>query len=173
MKKEQKINIVSEFKGLLENSKTLVASDYRGMNVEKLSILRNDCGKSGAVFRVIKNTLAKKAISGTSFESAESFFEGPTAVAVGGDDPVAVIKVLTGHAKDSQYLKIKGGVLDGEKYSPEEILRIATLPSREELIAKIVGSLSSPLRRMVGSLNNPLNGLVGVLHSYARAKEGN
>lgn len=173
MRKEKKVSTVSELKVMLEESSVLVAADYRGLNVEQINNLRNNCRKSGAVLRVVKNTLARKAVPDTSFAEADIFFEGPTALAIGSGDPVNVIKVLSDCSKENEFFKIKGGVLDGTRFSSEEILRMATLPSREALLAKIAGSLNSPLQKMVGSLSNPLTGLMGVLQAIQRSREGN
>lgn len=173
MKKEKKISTVNEMRELLEQSNLMVVSDYRGLNVEKISALRRSCRKSGANLRVIKNTLARKAVSGTSFAEAEALLDGPTAVTIGKGDPVGIIKVLTAFSKENESFKIRGGVVDGNRYSSEQLFRVATLPSRDAMLAKLVGSLSSPLSRMVGSLGSPLRNLLGVLQAYNRAKGGN
>jgi large subunit ribosomal protein L10 len=172
LKKEQKISAVGELTAQLERSNLMVVSDYRGLTVEKITVLRARCRKTDATFKVVKNTLAKKAIAGTAFSSAESFLEGPTAVAIHAGDPVGIIKVLTAFSKENDVFKIKGGVLDGTTYSAQDLFRIALLPGREVLLAKLVGSLQSPLVRMVGSLSSPIRDLVGVLESIKRAKEG-
>jgi large subunit ribosomal protein L10 len=170
LKKEQKVSTVNELKEVLDRSNLLVVSDYRGLDVEKISVLRRNCRKSGGSLKVIKNTLARKAVAGTPFAPAEPLLQGPTAVAVCSGDPVAMIKALTSFSKENDVFKIKGGVLDGGAYSAEQLFRIATLPSREVLLARLVGSLASPMSRMVGSLGSPLRGLVGVLQGIKDAK---
>ncbi len=171
MRKEEKASLVHELKGLLGQANCLVVSDYRGLTVEKITVLRNRCRTSGATFRVIKNTLAKKAIPGTSFAGADSFFQGPTAIAIGSGDSMNIIKVLTAFSRENVVFKIKGGIVDGGIFTAAEIIRISSLPSRDILLGKLVGSLSSPLARMVGSLGSPLRGLVGVLQAIQRSKE--
>jgi len=171
LKKEKKANLVDELKSLLGRANCLLVSDYRGLTVEKITVLRKRCRASGASIRVIKNTLAKKAIPGTPFAAAEGFFQGPTAVTISSGDPVGIIKALTTFSKENEQFKIKGGIMDGGKFSSEELFRIATLPSREVLLGRLVGSINSPLARMVGTLSNPLRGLVGVLNAIGKAKE--
>ncbi len=171
MKKDQKISTVADLKERLARSNVLVVADYRGLDVEKITTLRRSCRKRGASLKVVKNTLFKKAIPGTGYAGAESFFEGPTAVAFGHGDPVDVIKALAVFARENEKFQIKGGVVDGSVYSTKEILRIATLPGREVMLARMVGSLSSPMVRMVGSLGSPLRDLMGALRAIKRAKE--
>lgn len=170
MKKEQKEQLVTELRESLGTANLMVVADYRGLDVEKISVLRRNCRKSGARLQVIKNTLAKKAIPETPFAGASDFLQGPTAIAIGAGDPVGVLKVLTVFAKENEAFKIKGGVVAGSVFSTEELGRLAMLPPREVLLAKMLGSLTAPLSRMVGTLSNPIRGLVGVLSAYKDKK---
>ncbi len=170
MKKEQKEHLVTELRESLGTANLMVVADYRGLDVEKISVLRRSCRKSGARLQVIKNTLAKKAIPETPFAGISAFLQGPTAITIGSGDPVSLLKVLTGFAKENESFKIKGGVISGNVFSSEQLGRIATLPSREVLLAKMLGSLTAPLTRMVGTLGNPLRGLVGILNAYKEKK---
>jgi large subunit ribosomal protein L10 len=170
LKKEQKVNLAEEMHNLLEASKAMIVSDYRGLTVEKISVLRNNLRKEGATFRVVKNTLMKKAMPGTPYAESTGLFEGPTAVAIAPADPVGIIKALVAFAKENEKFTIKGGVLGGVLLAPEGIARMAILPPREVLLSRAVGSMKSPLVRMVGSLGSPLRGLVGVLDAIRKAK---
>jgi large subunit ribosomal protein L10 len=171
LNKDEKRELVQALKAELADSDLMVVSDYRGLTVEKITLLRNNCRKAGASLKVVKNTLAKKAIPETGFAAAEEYFTGPTVIAVGRGEPVGVLKVLTGFAKDNNVFQIKGGVYQGRRYNTAELAAMATLPPREVLLARMVGSLNAPLTRMVGAIGGPLRGLLGALHAIGDQKK--
>ncbi len=170
MKKERKFEIVAELKEVFDGSSSMVVSDYRGLDVAQMNSFRNDCRRSGIDFRVAKNTLARRALAETSFEGVQELFEGPTAIAVVQDDFMEMVKAVDVFSKKSKHLKVKGGVLDGSTVTAEELGRIAVLPSREELLARMVGSMNSPLSGLVGTLSGILRKFVGTLEAVRQSR---
>ncbi len=143
-------------------------TDYRGLTVGELRTLRNSLRQSSAQYAVVKNTLFGKALSAERFEQLGSLLAGPTGVAFIGDDLVAVAKALVTFATDSKKLRIKAGVVDGELYDLAKIEALSRLPSRPELLSKLVGSLKSPLYGIVHVLHGnrrKVVQLLGALHA--------
>lgn len=129
-----------------------VVTHYRGLSVAKMGELRRSLRAAEVSLQVVKNTLARRAAEGTDFSVAEDLFTGPVAVAY-GNDPVGLAKALSDFAKSNEALKILGGVLDGKRLEKAEVSALASLPSREILLARMLGSLQSPLSGFVRTLN--------------------
>lgn len=144
-KVEIKQPIVDEIKGYVKDAKAIVAVDYRGLTVEEDTKLRKQLREAGVVYKVYKNTLLKRAFEGTEFEALAKHLEGPTAVAFGLDDATAPARIINDVIKTSPKLEFKAGVVDGTYYDAKGIEVIATIPSREVLISKLLGSLQSPI----------------------------
>ena len=144
---------VEHFKKQFENAKVAVVTDYRGYSVEEITELRRKLQKSDADYTVTKNTLCKLASKGTSFEAIEELMQGPTAIAFGFGDEVSAAKVVASFIKENKKGEIKGAVLDGKVLSADEAKKLALLPSKEELFAKMLGSINSPASGIVGSIN--------------------
>ncbi len=144
-KVELKQPIVDEISALLKDSQTLVLVDYRGLTVEEDTKLRKTLRENGVVYKVYKNTLIKRAIQGTVFESAADLLEGPTAIATSSEDATAPARLLYEASKTMPKLELKGGVVDGTFYDEKMIQVIATIPSREVLLGKLLGSIQSPI----------------------------
>ena len=144
-KVELKQPIVDEIKGLLDGAKAAVLVDYRGLTVEEDTKLRKNLREAGVQYKVYKNTLINFAVQGTEFEELSKHLEGPTAIAISKEDATAPARVLFNFSKDAQALELKAGVVDGTYYDEEGIKVIATIPSREELLSKLLGSMQSPI----------------------------
>ncbi|MBO6115491.1 MAG: 50S ribosomal protein L10 [Lachnospiraceae bacterium] len=144
-KVELKQPIVEEIKENLKDAKTVVLVDYRGLTVEQDTKLRKTLREAGVIYKVYKNTMVKLAIDGTEFDSVKDDLEGPTAVAVSKTDATAAARVLAKFAKENPALEIKSGIVEGTYYDAKGIATIATIPSREELISKFLGSIQSPI----------------------------
>ncbi len=147
-KVELKQPIVDEIKGYVQDSKAIVAVDYRGLTVEEDTKLRKQLREAGVVYKVYKNTLLKRAFEGTEYESLVKHLEGPTAVAFGLEDATAPARILNDAMKTAPKLEFKAGVVDGTYYDEKGIQVIATIPSREVLISKLLGSLQSPITNL-------------------------
>ena len=152
-KVELKKPIVDEISELLKDAKSAVLVDYRGLTVEQDTALRKQLREAGVVYKVYKNTMINFAVKGTEFEELSKHLEGPTAIAVSNEDATAPARVLYNFAKDAEALELKAGVVEGTYYDADGIKLIATIPSREELLSKLLGSLQSPITNLARVLN--------------------
>ena len=144
-KVELKKPVVEEISELLNGAATAVVVDYRGLTVAEDTELRKQLREAGVVYKVYKNTMINFAIKDTEFADLAQHLEGPTAIAVCKDDATAAARVLAKFAKTAEALEIKGGVVDGIYYDAVGIGQIASIPSREALLSKLLGSMQSPV----------------------------
>jgi len=150
--REDKQRVVEDLHAAWSEANTGVVTHYRGLSVAKMGELRGSLRAAKVSLQVVKNTLARRAAEGTDFSVAEDLFTGPTAIAY-GNDPVGLAKALSDFAKSNEALQILGGVLDGKRLEKAEVSALASLPSREVLLAKMLGSMQSPLSGFVRTLN--------------------
>lgn len=150
---ELKQPVVDEIKGYVEGAIAAVLVDYRGLTVVQDTELRKKLREAGVVYKVYKNSMLNFAFKGTEYEALEKHLEGPTAVAFGMDDATAPARILNDLAKTMPNLEFKAGVVDGTYYDQKGIQVIATIPSREVLISKLLGSLQSPIVNLARVLN--------------------
>ncbi len=151
--KAQKAAIVAEISEQIKDADSIVVVDYRGLTVAQDTQLRKSLREAGVVYKVYKNTFITSAIKGTDFEGIAPLLEGPTAIAIGKEDATAPARVIAKFAKDAKALEIKGGVVEGSVYDVKGIEKIATIPSRDELISKLLGSLQSPITNFARVMN--------------------
>ncbi len=151
--KAQKAAIVAEISEQIKDADSIVVVDYRGLTVAQDTQLRKSLREAGVVYKVYKNTFITSAIKGTDFEGIAPLLEGPTAIAIGKEDATAPARVIAKFAKDAKALEIKGGVVEGNVYDVKGIEKIATIPSRDELISKLLGSLQSPITNFARVMN--------------------
>ncbi|NLL93641.1 MAG: 50S ribosomal protein L10 [Clostridiales bacterium] len=144
-KLELKQTVVEEIKELLNGAKTAVLVDYRGLTVEQDTKLRKQLRQENVTYKVYKNTMVNFAVKGTEFEELSKHLEGPTAIAVSSEDATAPARILYKFTENAEALQIKAGVVDGTYYDEAGIKVIATVPSREELLSKFLGSIQSPI----------------------------
>ena len=152
-KVELKQPIVDEIKEMLDGAQSAVAVRYLGITVEQDTKLRKELRENGVSYKVYKNTLIKRAAAGTEFEALAPDLEGPTALAVSKTDATAPARIVAKYAKDIKVLELKAGVVEGQYYDKAGIGTIATIPGREELISKLLGSLKSPITNLASVLN--------------------
>ncbi len=144
-KVELKQPIVEEIKASLDGAKGVVLVDHRGLTVEQDTVLRKSLREAGVTYKVYKNTMIRFAAKGTAFEALEPNLEGPTALAVSKEDATAPARILAEFAKKADKLEIKGGVVEDTYYDAKGMQVIATIPSREVLLGKLLGSMQSPI----------------------------
>ena len=144
-KVELKQPIVDEISGVINGAQSVVVVDYLGLTVAEDTQLRKQLREAGVTYKVYKNTLIKRAVKGTVFEAVTDLCEGPTAIATSASDATAPARVLYEAAKKMPNLELKGGVVDGTFYDEKMIQVIATIPSREVLLGKLLGSIQSPI----------------------------
>ena len=159
-KVELKQPIVDEISALLADAQALVAVDYRGLTVEQDTELRKTLRKEGVVYKVYKNTLIKRAIAGTQWEAMGEVLEGPTAIAISTTDATAPARVLFEASKKMPKLELKAGIVAGTFYDDQMIKVIATIPSREVLLG-----------RLLGSMQGSISGFARVINQIAEKKE--
>ena len=143
MNREEKSQLLSELNELFNNSEIVVVSHYKGLTVEEVSELRDNIRKAGAGFRVTKNRITRLALKGTKFEELADLFVGPTAIAF-ANDPISACKACVEFAKTNEKLVVLGGAMGTGVLTIEEINKLATIPSLDELRAKIIGLLQAP-----------------------------
>jgi len=169
--REKKETLVAALTEKIAGAKSVVFTDYSGLTVEELNEVRDKLREQGIEYKVIKNTLFKIAAKKAGLElDKDLILNHPIAVAFAADDEVAPAKITYDYSKKNEKLAIVGGVLDGKQISDIMVKSLAQLPSREELYAKIVGSLASPMSGMVNVLSGNIRGLVNVLNSIKETK---
>jgi ribosomal protein L10 len=150
---ELKQPIVKEIAELLDGAQAAVVVDYRGLSAEQDTKLRKELREAGVTYKVYKNTMIRIAAKGTPFETLDSSLEGPTAIAVSKEDATAPARILYNFSKTAPDLELKAGVVDGVTYDRDGIKVIATIPSRDELIGRLLGSIQSPITNFARVLN--------------------
>ena len=167
---EAKKIIVQNLTDKIANSKTLVLVDYRGLTVEQDTELRVALRKAGVKYEVVKNTLTRFAMNNNGYSELDTYLNGPTAIAYSDVDVVSPAKVIAEFAKKFEHLQIKVGIVEGKIFSEKEVKALAELPSREELIAKVLAGFNAPITGFVNVLNGNLRGLVVALNAIAEKK---
>ena len=152
-KVELKQPVVAEIAELLDGAQAAVVVDYRGLTVEQDTILRKQLREAGVTYKVYKNTMIRFAAKGTAFEALEPNLEGPTAIAVSKDDATAPARILAEFAKKAPKLELKAGVVEGTYYDQKGIGVIATIPNREVLLGRLLGSMQSPIANFARVIN--------------------
>lgn len=152
-KVELKQPIVEEISANIKDAQSVVLVDYRGLTVEQDTNLRKELRNAGVTYKVYKNTLMNFAFKGTDCEALAPYLEGPSAIAISTTDATAPARVLAKFAKTAKALEIKGGIVEGNAYDAAGIAAIANIPSRDELISKLLGSLQSPITNFARVMN--------------------
>jgi len=166
-----KQNELTQLEAAFRAADSAIVFDYRGLNVPQVTELRRQVRGAKAQYKVVKNTLAKRAMKGTTFEKLDALFVGTTAIVYTGADPVALAKVLITFAKTAPTLQIKGAVVQGQAIKPAEVTDLANMPGRPELLAKLLFLLNAPAQRLVTVLSAVPRDFVNVL-AQAEKKKG-
>ena len=167
---EQKQAVVSEVAAQLAKAQAVIVAEYRGLDVARVTQLRAKARKSGLYLRVLKNTLARRAVKGTPFEKLSDKMVGPLMYGIAAD-PVAGAKVLADFARDNELFVIRGGAMPGSVMSDKDVKALALLPSRDELLAKLLGTMQAPVAKLVRTMNEVPARFARTLAAYRDSKE--
>ena len=167
---ESKKAVVAEVSAHVAKAQAIVVAEYRGLEVENMTELRRQARKAGVYLRVLKNTLARRAVTGTPFEKLAEKLTGPLIYGISAD-PVATAKVLDAFSKSNDKLVIRAGAMPNAVISAQEVKALASMPSREELIAKLMGTMQAPVAKFVQTLNEVPSRFVRTLAAVRDKKE--
>lgn len=170
MARPDKEAAVAELIEKLTDAKSIVVTDYMGLDVAEITELRKQLREAGVDYKVVKNTLARIAAKKAEIEDINEYFVGPTAVAFGMEDAVSPAKVLVDFSRDNEKLEIKGGALNGEIINLDKVKSLADIPPREVLLAKALAGMQAPISGLVNVLQGNLRGLVQVLNQIKEEK---
>jgi large subunit ribosomal protein L10 len=163
MRRAEKTEVVAELKKIFEDSGSVILISFRNINVPEITEVRRKVRNSKGQYRVVKNTLALRATEGTSAEQIKEHFEGPTAIAYTQDDVVALAQVLRDFAKTNSGMSFKAGIVDGHVISDQQVVELAGMASRDQLLGKLAFLLNAPLTRLVMVLRSPVQKMAFIL----------
>lgn len=170
MPTEAKVHAVEEFSQVLEGAKSVILTDFTGLDVAAVSKLRRQCREAGVEYHVVKNTLARRALARVGMQGLEPLLAGPNAWAIHPTDQIVAAKLLSEFAKANQNLKIRGGYVDGRLISLAEVNVLARLPGREVLLSQVLAGLQGPMAGFAGALTALLRGFATVVDAYAKKR---
>ncbi len=172
MSREKKAQIIDRLQDTFSKCSIGILTDYRGLSTPEITVLRRKLMESSIEYKVVKNTLARFAGERAGKSDLASLFEGPIAIAFGYGDVTEPAKILSDYIRTSQAMSIKGGFLGDKLLTSEDVVTLPTLPSREILLAKVLGSMQGPITTLVGCLTTPIRGIIGVLQARIQQLEG-
>lgn len=170
MKRDEKEQLVQVLHDELEKSQAVFVTDYMGLTVERITKLRREIKGVGGSYKVVKNTLLRRATEGTPAKGIEQFLVGPTAIAIAKTDAVAVAKALVNFAKDNEKFEIQAGMLGNRTITAADIQELSKMPPREVLLARMLSSMNAPVSNFVGVLSAIISQLVYVLKAIENKK---
>ncbi len=170
MARPEKIAEVQAITDRFKTAQSIVMADYTGLTVLQMTAFRAQCRAKNIECRVVKNRLAMIAADNAELEFLKDHLKGPTALIMGSESQIEPAKVVIDFVKDNQALKVKGGVVDGQFLIPEQVVALSKIPSRDELIAQMMGSINSPLTGIAGTINGVMSALARALDAVAKQK---
>ncbi len=171
LKRPEKETMVDELSNLFEEANNIFITDYLGLNVAQITDFRKSLRDNNIKYRVAKNTLLKLAAKNKGHEDLAEYFQGPTAIAFGADDPTVPAKIIYDFKKKNEKPEVKAFWADGVLYTSDQLKALAELPSKDQLIAQLVGVISAPLTNLVGTLDGVIREFCVTLDQIAKQKE--
>ena len=171
LKLEQKQAIVAEVNDAAQSALAAVLADYRGLTVEQMTVMRSKARESGVYLKVVRNTLARRAVAGTEFECLEEAFTGPTLVAFSKEDPGSAARLLKDYAKEFDALEVKALSIGGQVLDAKDIDRVAKLPTKEEALSMLLSVMMAPVGKLARTLNEIPGKLVRTVAAVKEQKE--
>jgi large subunit ribosomal protein L10 len=172
MNRTKKGTLVAQLTEQFQQSPTVYLTDFTGLSVKPMTDLRRKLRAAGVEYVVVKNTLALRAMASASVTGIEADITGPTGMVFAGEEPVAAAKVLAAFQKEHETLQLKAAIVEGERLGPDEIKRLATLPSREELLAQLAGAMQAPMQGFAGAISSLLYQFVGAVEALRAQRAG-
>jgi len=169
--KEQKEAIVAEVAIVARSAQSAIAAEYRGLTVEQMTKLRFDARKAGVYLRVVKNTLARRALTDTGYACMSDSLKGPLVLAFSKEEPAAAARIVRDFAKDNDKLVVKVIALSGKLLSPGDLAALATLPTREEALSKLLAVMKAPIGKLASTLQAPVGKLVRTVAAVRDQKQ--
>ncbi len=166
MNQSQKVAFVEEIRGRFTEAPLVILTDFKGSTVAQMELLRRACQPAGVSFRVVKNTLCKRALVGTELEPLAEHFSGNVGVVFAGDDPIGAAKMFKAQVKANKLLEVKAGFFEGELLDAAGVSAVAELPSREELLVLMLRTIQEGPRQVLGMLQAPARDLLYLLKNY-------
>lgn len=169
--KEQKEAIVAEVAIVARSAQSAIAAEYRGLTVEQMTKLRFDARKAGVYLRVVKNTLARRALTDTGYACMSDSLKGPLVLAFSKEEPAAAARVMRNFAKDNDKLVVKAIALSGKLLTPGDLAALATMPTREEALSKLLAVMKAPIEKLARTLKAPADKLVRTMAAVRDQKQ--
>ena len=170
MASPEKVAEVQAIAERIGSAQSMILADFTGLTVEQMTVFRRNCRAQSVECRVVKNRLARIAAENSGMEVMKDHFNGPTAILFGAESQVDPAKIIADFAKENEAMEIKGGFLDGEFLDKTQVMALAKTPSRDELLAKMMGSINSPATGLVGTINGVAAALARVIDAAAKEK---
>ena len=167
MNREQKVEFVDKVQQRFASSPLVILTDFKGSTVAQLEQMRHACTDAGAEFQVVKNTLCRRALAGTDMEALTSHFSGNIGVLFSGEDAIATAKAFQGQRKDNPKLETRAGFFEGDVLDEKGVELVATLPSKEELLSKLLQTVQEGPRQVIGVIQGPARDLLFLLNNYS------
>ena len=171
MARPEKIAEVEAIAERMRGAQSMILADFSGLTVAQMTVFRTSCREKSVECRVVKNRLARIAADDAEIPAIKEHLAGPTAIMFGPESQVEPAKIIVEFAKENEAMKIKGGILDGAYLDPNEVVALSNTPSKDELIAKMMGSINSPAGGLAGALSAVMGGLARTIDAVAKQKE--
>lgn len=171
MNRDQKAGFVDEISGRFADAPLVILTDFKGVTVREMDTVRRACEPAGIHFRVVKNSLCRRAIAGTPKEKLSQYFKGNVGVMFAGDDPIAAAKIFRELARTNDKLQVKAGFFEGDVLEAPQVAAVADLPSREELLSILLRTVQEGPRQVLGVMQGPARDLLYLLQNYASELE--